>query len=225
MSNVARGKVVMKLIGYWIESLLDTDYYPPQEFVGELPLLTRAKIAGYLDKGMVYEVYRGISWCRFFCRVQSMGNSELTDGYWVWPAGLSHYVRDHGVVLPSEFLDHIESKPSPIPKERWDKSVPDREFWKAWCRQNASGKCRAKLAAARQQADCEAERIIAKAIADLEAQKGVSKVECRWGCGNKALVGTTFCAHCCLKGKEEQIIFVSGIYHELRSILTDSQPQ
>jgi hypothetical protein len=216
----------MRLIGYWIESLLDTDFYPPQEFIGDLPLETRTKIADYLDTGLVYEVYRGISWCRFFCRVQSMGNKELTDGYWVWPEGLSHYVRDHGVTLPSEFRDHIESRPTPIPKEQWDKSPPDKEFWKDWCRQNASGKYRSKLIAARQRADCEAERIVAKAVAELEATKGVSKVECRWaGCGNKALVGIAFCARCSLKGREYPIVFVSGIYHELRSILTDGQPQ
>src|SRR5258708_34848709 len=56
----------MRLIGYWIESLNDLDYFPPQEFVGGLSLSTRAEVADYLDTGLKYAAYRGVSWCRFF---------------------------------------------------------------------------------------------------------------------------------------------------------------
>ena len=35
-----------------------------------------------------------------------MGSRDLTDGVWVWPEGLAHYVRDHGVVLPTSFIEH-----------------------------------------------------------------------------------------------------------------------
>ena len=80
-----------------------TDYF--QEFIGDLPLETRTKIADYLDTGMVYEVYRGISWCRFFCRVQSMGDE--VDGRVLGLARwLITYVRHHGVTLPSELGPH-----------------------------------------------------------------------------------------------------------------------
>jgi hypothetical protein len=159
----------MRLIGYWIESLRDTDYPAPQEFVGDWSPDVRARVADHLDRGQVWAEYRGISWCRFLCNYPSMGSRELTDGYWVWPEGLSHYVRDHAVTLPPEFVRHIESRPVPIPEEQWDMSVPDEEFWKAWSRRNTSREWRARLAAARQGADREAERVFADAVAEREA--------------------------------------------------------
>lgn len=210
----------MKLIGYWIESLRDADYYAPQEFVGDWPARLRTQVAEYLDSGQVFRVYRGYSWCRFRCGrdFQSMGARELTDGYWVWPEGLSHYVRDHSVTLPAEFVRHVESSPASIPKEQWDMSPPDTDFWKAWCRENASEEYRSRLAAARQRADCEAERLFADAVAKLKATSGESEAICRWaGCGNRALAGKAFCAHCMLKGQKDMI--VSEVYHDLRSVL------
>jgi hypothetical protein len=33
-----------------------------------------------------------------------MGDSDLTDGIWVWPEGLEHYVRHHHVRLPGQFI-------------------------------------------------------------------------------------------------------------------------
>jgi hypothetical protein len=35
-----------------------------------------------------------------------MGCRDLTDGTWVWPEGLTHYVRVHHVALPASFLEH-----------------------------------------------------------------------------------------------------------------------
>jgi hypothetical protein len=33
-----------------------------------------------------------------------MGDSDLTDGIWIWPEGLVHYVETHGLALPEEFV-------------------------------------------------------------------------------------------------------------------------
>lgn len=35
------------------------------------------------------------------------GALELSDGVFVWPEGLRHYVVDHGVRLPQEFVSHV----------------------------------------------------------------------------------------------------------------------
>jgi hypothetical protein len=32
---------------------------------------------------------------------------ELTDGTFLWPEGLTHYVRDHAVRLPDRFFEHV----------------------------------------------------------------------------------------------------------------------
>ena len=51
----------MKLIGYWIQSLLDEEYCAPQELTGEMPADLRELVANYLDSGMEFEAYRGLS--------------------------------------------------------------------------------------------------------------------------------------------------------------------
>jgi hypothetical protein len=33
-----------------------------------------------------------------------MGDSDLTDGIWVWPQGLVHYVDAHQLALPKQFI-------------------------------------------------------------------------------------------------------------------------
>jgi len=102
----------MKIIGYWIRSLSDDDFPPPQELITDCDASTRNAIAEYLDAGLEFAAYRGVSWCRFFCD-HPMGNRELTDGEWVWPEGLSHYVRDHNVRLPDEFVASVRLQSRP----------------------------------------------------------------------------------------------------------------
>jgi hypothetical protein len=82
------------------------DSYPlPQELVGEQPEPVRRRVIDYLRAGELCVCFCGTSWCRFGCEAP-IGAYELTDGKWVWPEGLDHYVEVHGVVLPSEFVDH-----------------------------------------------------------------------------------------------------------------------
>lgn len=48
----------------------------------------------------------GVSTCRM-CGTPN-GAGEFTDGVYVWPEGLAHYVQEHSVRLPAEFLAHVE---------------------------------------------------------------------------------------------------------------------
>lgn len=41
--------------------------------------------------------------------------SLLTDGTWLWPVDLVHYVRRHHAALPAEFLDHIRAGGYTVP--------------------------------------------------------------------------------------------------------------
>lgn len=55
----------------------------------------------------------GFSFCRIpGCMLQSrgnpaMGSATMSDGVYVWPEGLHHYVGVHGLPLPPRFLEHI----------------------------------------------------------------------------------------------------------------------
>jgi hypothetical protein len=63
----------------------------------------RDQIADRLDAGQRTDrAYMGYSNCRI-CGCRN-GSGELTDGVFIWPEGLGHYVREHNVRLPG----HIE---------------------------------------------------------------------------------------------------------------------
>ena len=101
---------MLRLIGYWKYRLRDG--YPfPQELTVEYSGGLGDALAAYLESGAFFEAYRGTSWCRFGCP-RPNGSREFTDGKWVWPEGLAHYVRRHSVALPSEFA--VTSPRSPV---------------------------------------------------------------------------------------------------------------
>ncbi len=184
----------MHLIGYWIESLADTNYFPPQELIGELPPETKRRIAEYLDAGSLFAEYRGLSWCRFGCIHVHMGYRELTDGYWVWPEGLSHYIRDHAVTLPDQFIEHVLSGGSKVssPVQKGDL---DDGLWIKWCQARSTGHLRAAIADARRSASSRAEELRNAYWKQKELQVGLSATRCLYqACSSMALIGLAFCA-------------------------------
>ena len=54
----------------------------------------------------------GYSTCRI-CGIDN-GTKDLSDGKYMWPEGLVHYVKDHNLRLPKEFEEHVESNWKPI---------------------------------------------------------------------------------------------------------------
>jgi hypothetical protein len=194
----------MRLIGYWIGSLLD-GYVPPQALVGGLTEAARSTVAAYLDAGEEWACYRGSSWCRFGCR-REMGNRELSDGRWVWPEDLGHYVREHGVRLPEEFVTEVMRGVVPSPKEKWAATTsPDESFWREWCWRNVPAGVRRHLADARAAADVEADRLRSAAVAALEAEHGIGSETCQWaGCQGRVLKGRVLCGRCTMKGEHDR---------------------
>ncbi|WP_248966332.1 hypothetical protein [Sphaerisporangium perillae] len=76
--------------------------------VGQGRYLDRGQIADYLMTASVLAVTGSM--------VDDVINPEkkrvaplevATDGEWIWPRDLSYYVREYGVALPTEFVDHI----------------------------------------------------------------------------------------------------------------------
>jgi hypothetical protein len=62
-------------------------------------------VAQYLDDCPFGEHYMGFSTCRVCGK--HLGCSDRTDGEWVWPDELSHYLRAHNVRLPDDFIEHV----------------------------------------------------------------------------------------------------------------------
>jgi hypothetical protein len=201
---------MLKAIGFWIRDLRDESYPAPQELVGALRRERRGSLVHYLESGAIFEQYFGYAWCRFVCGASTesgaartdsrLGTRDLTDGTWVWPEGLGHYVSEHGVVLPEEFMEHAASgmpPRAPDPEE-----AVDTEFWKRWCAVRRSTDVLRCLRAARVLAEAEIEELRAQTalareaeIAALVSTEGLSNARCLWkSCNESALSERYLCA-------------------------------
>lgn len=107
----------------WEEECAIIGSYPdPHDFVGDWNAREKTAVLTYLENTkLVFASWRGYSFCRFYhktgdsCAAKNepvladgeplLGTKCFTDGEWVWPEGLAHYVRQHSVVLPRDFID------------------------------------------------------------------------------------------------------------------------
>ena len=99
-----------RAIGYW-RSLIRKHLPDPHDYVDpSWDPAEREAVARYLDAGRHVIEWRGISMCRFCGKMN--GSACLGDGSFVWPRGLSHYVRKHDVRLSQEFVAHVMRRSS-----------------------------------------------------------------------------------------------------------------
>jgi hypothetical protein len=122
-----------KAIGYWW-STLEPHFPKPTKFqVGELDLESLELISNYLDSHRAFAFWMGVSDCRL-CE-QYVGSVDLTDGVYYWPEGLSHYVREHKVKLPVEFIEHCKKSNPPL--TNWELLMVEAGKIAWWCDQKA----------------------------------------------------------------------------------------
>lgn len=129
------------LIGYW-HSKYEPDWPDPAWFVDDK--LTDAEIkmtVDYLKNGcfMPY-LMLGRSWCRFHCEEKYLGSKEQTDGRYLWPEKLWHYIERHKVRLPHEFIANIKEGRK-MPHSFNDKFSTNSDWWrnqKGWDQSKSS---------------------------------------------------------------------------------------
>ena len=119
----------MKLIGYW-RSKEELNWPDPAGFVdNQMTPSEKALIIDYLKKGLFMPyASAGRSWCRFRCQESLLGTGEQTDGYFLWPEDLWHYVDKHNVRLPDEFIDRIREG-NDMPRSIDDKFEISTSWW------------------------------------------------------------------------------------------------
>jgi hypothetical protein len=94
-------------IGYW-KSIYENDFPDPAKFEDiNWKLNEKFKIIKHIENGKSVASWMGVSWCRFRCGENNMGNRCLTDGKYLFPEKLTHYIKEHNIRLPIEFTNHV----------------------------------------------------------------------------------------------------------------------
>lgn len=125
--RVAMVRPELILIGYWRGE--GAEGWPdPHKFVdSSWDADEREVVVDYLGRGFVVRAYMGYSPCRICGR--DNGSLELSDGVYVWPEGLAHYLADHEVRPPGPFVSHalamMEAFESAGRDESWWRSIAD----------------------------------------------------------------------------------------------------
>lgn len=91
-------------IGFWFEPMAPSALPRADALVGRWTPRDRAAVLAHLRRGVVVARYNHFSSCRFVCGAHHNGRLERSDGTWVWPSGLAHYVEAHHVRLPPAFV-------------------------------------------------------------------------------------------------------------------------
>lgn len=65
----------------------------------------------YLQSAPACMRFLGYSTCRLCGQSGAeLGDSDLTDGTWIWPQGLAHYLSQHALRPPEPFLAHLRQR-------------------------------------------------------------------------------------------------------------------
>ena len=100
----------------------------------------KQRIIDYLDSGKTLSSYFGRSECRI-CK-QHLGSSDLSDGVYLWPEKFSHYIKEHEIILPDWFIEHIKKNEYKIPEfEQTQSGNYNEKKWIDWyCCSRRKGK-------------------------------------------------------------------------------------
>ena len=82
----------------------------------------RKMVMDYLKEGMEQHRWCGYSTCRI-CGKHDNGDACLTDGTWVWPNGLVHYLEKHDVRLPNEFVEWVKKNNDNLDRENRERRL------------------------------------------------------------------------------------------------------
>ena len=122
-------KLDLIAIGYW-KSDLEPHLPHPRNFqVKNWNQNERQEVINYLKKGTPIIYSRGMSWCRFNCKSDNIGSSCLTDGIYIFPEGLVHYLENHDVKLPNKFIKHAKKNKPLIPKGKFEAGKINYDWW------------------------------------------------------------------------------------------------
>ncbi|MGW6122090.1 hypothetical protein ACWFRF_23795 [Nocardia sp. NPDC055165] len=94
----------------------------PRERIGDWPEVSLADLVGHLDDELREPLSHYMLECQSLVTTQSMADpldparghgvptGMSSDGTWVWSAYWGYFVREYGIAVPNEFIDHVRSR-------------------------------------------------------------------------------------------------------------------
>lgn len=116
----------MKGFGYFTPDDLDIGVHA-KDFVDHAwPSEERNKVLNYLRDcySTCYTVFERLP-CYICNEFDVRSSQDMTDGGWVFPQALIHYVEQHHVVPAKPFLEHIRNNNYQVPELPDDYKVPE----------------------------------------------------------------------------------------------------
>jgi hypothetical protein len=89
-------------VGFWYSEWEPWLPHPAEAVAPDWSHTERAAVIDYLLRPEDVQQFLGLSPCRICNR--AVGSQEFTDGTWVWPEGLVHYLDVHEVRPPDDFV-------------------------------------------------------------------------------------------------------------------------
>lgn len=116
----------LRAIGFWRSVKDARPVLPdPRDFVDPAwDASEREMVVAYLRAGRRVRPQMGSARCRL-CG-SSTGSAEQTDGTHLWPEGYAHYVAEHAVRPPAEFVEHVRRELHTI-----ERMAVDHAWWTA----------------------------------------------------------------------------------------------
>lgn len=102
-------------IGYWqdegpnsVEKFVDTNWDATERetVIQYLKLGSSSEETSNKNYPQVLQSWRGLAFCRL-CE-QAVGNSCNGDDKYNWPQGYVHYIEEHNIKPPQEFITHVQ---------------------------------------------------------------------------------------------------------------------
>jgi len=121
-------------VGYWLPRPEDTPFHGliwPGTVVDEdWDPEERALIINHLKNSTTHTRWMGYSGCRFCGKLN--GTRCFTDGKYIFPEGYAHYLEEHGVKPPAEFIEHVRNFPPEVLAELILHRKTNEELWATW---------------------------------------------------------------------------------------------
>lgn len=120
-------------LGYW-KSEKQGDMPKPEDFIDfDWNIDTREAVISYLKELDRPEntIASGYTKCNLNCMVELVDLGICSDGTFVWPRSLVHYVEYHGVIMPNSFIEHVFNANKEVKSPFGEDYCIEYSWWKS----------------------------------------------------------------------------------------------